>query len=222
MSPVEAQRSLRSIAAVVRRIPCRGCGAHAEAPCPGSPVGHAWRLNDAFTSPVTRDSMPRNSEAFYRIFAAAYPITPDGDPETTAAGKTVLWRAAPSAGAWFGRGSYWTHDKGWARGFARVFELGRVEPTGMQYSRPPLVPYAVYRAEVTISDLNSCWHDPEDDGQIRVTKLNRNIRDYPDWPARSWLLFSVPIETLEPGKLVPLTHYVYCGQRPIKAEQDSA
>src|ERR1700722_2779977 len=124
MSPVEAQRCLRSIAALVRRIPCRGCGAHAEAPCPGSPVGHVWRLNDAFTSPVTRDTMPCNFEAFYRIFAAAYPLTPDGDPETTAAGKTVLWRAAPSVGAWFGRGSYWTHNKTWARGFARVFELG--------------------------------------------------------------------------------------------------
>jgi hypothetical protein len=61
------------------------------------------RLQAAWAAKVS--GMPPDFERFTRTFAAAYPVSP-AEPEITPEGKTVLWRGAPSSGAWFGRGSY--------------------------------------------------------------------------------------------------------------------
>jgi hypothetical protein len=210
-----ALRQLALIGAAARQVACLACGTPRRVRCPGSPVtGHLERLKAAWAAQI--NGMPPNFEKFTRIFAAAHPVSPC-EPEITPDGKTVLWRGAPSSGAWSGRGSYWTHNGSWATAFARGFELSRIEPDSQKQSPTQPAPYAVYRAEVAISDRNACWHELE--GDRSIGRLNRYIRDHPEWPGCKWLLFEVPMEALELGKLIPLIQYVHCGKRPIKAEK---
>lgn len=211
----------------------------------GSPhAGHLERINTALESAPRRAGLPGDFVEFSRIFAAAYPVS-DCRPEVTGAGKMVLYRAAPEADPWFGRGSYWTHNPAWATVWARGFELGRGDPASHLQAPPARVPYTVYRAAEAVDSGNSlgydcgltveraygyatvamiarAWGFPVPAPPDPITQLNRKIRDQPEWPGRSWLVLDVPMEGPELGKLVPLVQYVYCGKQPVNAEQAAA
>jgi hypothetical protein len=215
MRPAQGRRQLRAIGEEVARLAwCPSCAAAPGTRCAGSPeVGHATRLQAAADKHRKRTGtslacLDRLSEAF----RAAYLLPPGcAEPEYTERDWTVLWRAAPAANPFFGRGSYWTHSRPWAEFLGAFFDI----------FHPKALPRVLWQAETSISNRSAC-----DYGELDMTpdQLDRVIRDNPDWPGRRWLLFTEPNSALLPRSLggamvADFTQYVYCGKRPVKAER---
>jgi len=219
VTPGEARRRLRIIGATTRETACPACGAAERQPCPASPViGHSARFYAAAKASADRHGRyPPDFERLAGIFASAYPVPADGGhAEAAPGGHTVLWRAAPAQNAHFGRGSYWTHSRRWAEAIAASFCVfgGNTGPLVREAGPSP---YVLYRAEVRLTDRNTCWYG---DGRLDTSTvaLDRAIQGNPTWPGRSWLLFREPdpLQKNLPG-YSNLLQYVYAGKRPIKA-----
>ncbi|HEX3962402.1 MAG TPA: hypothetical protein VHZ03_38205 [Trebonia sp.] len=240
MTPAEARRRLRIIGASTRRAACPACGTPAFTPCPASPgIGHPERFHAAAVAYARRHGRyPPDFERVEKIWAAAYPLPRDSEPELTAGGQTILWRAAVTEDPYFGRGSYWTHCRAWAEAAAAMWcvtrpHIGTARGAG---SGLRTAPYVLYRAEARITDANSCglpdeWlstlgppvvmthpqlgklvnYDP-------VIQVDEVIRDDPRWPGCQWLIFA-RADSGQPSGYDDLLQYVYCGKRPIKAER---
>lgn len=210
-------------AEAIERIRALGAQAQALAACPacrhgqGSPCDAAepWIHEARFLAAAARLGADRLPEDFHRLNAllfAAHPLPQPCGPEETSDGNTVLWRAARAGSPWLGRRSYWTHDRKWAEIFC----------CSMQLSNAWRV--ALWRTEAKITARNAY-----DQGELDMTtgchgkpgQLDQAMRENPEWPGRTWLIFTAN----ERDNCYPLTpergmvQYCYCGRRPVKAER---
>jgi hypothetical protein len=109
------------------------------------------------------------------LIYAAHPLRGESEPEPPPRAGPSSTRGHRAGGAWLGRGSYWTHDRRWDEFFLRVYEMGLAEAA------------ALWRAEVRITRRNS--YD-EVHLAMSTERLDRTLRGHPEWPSRSWLMFT--------------------------------
>jgi hypothetical protein len=203
VNQTDAQKQLRAIAAGVRQFDCPWCGTRRGYRCRGSPeIGHADRIKYA----AAMLGYPQEFLRWEETMLAAFPLPLAPEPEITADGLTVLWRAAQAEDPRLGRGTYWTHSR----------QCGETYAAGLSVSRQMPVPYVLYRAEVLITNQNSL--EVPDDMCLRSRAVDKAITADPSWPGTTWLRFRDPDpDNTRPAAYRSLLQYVYCGDQPVAA-----
>ncbi|HEY1701204.1 MAG TPA: hypothetical protein VGG75_15980 [Trebonia sp.] len=210
MTPDEARDRLRQVEKlVVNLADCPKCKVPQGRRCPCSPeYFNSRRFHRALAEYKSRHGR-YPSEDFGRIaplLFTAFPSPPAAEPEITADGLTVLWRAEVTRDPWFGRGSHWTHDRAWAETFLHTRRI----------LDPRRLTWGLWRAEAVIADEDTAVYE---DGRLDMTTsgLDEYIRDNPDWPGYGWLIFTGhPQDDVSLPDESRLVQYVWCGTEPLK------